>query len=270
MTKTPLLSLLTFSALLLACSSTQTEDNKTPDQAEDDNSSVKAEEIIQLAYEAHGGELYETAEYSFNFRDKIYTFRNSYDEFAYSRLEVLTGQEVLDEMTNEGLTRHIDGEEIDLDDESAGRFSESINSVIYFATLPHKLTDEAVNLELYPETTIKGLEYQTVKVTFDQEGGGTDFEDEYMYWFRKGNYFMDYLAYNFQVNGGGVRFRAAFNQRNIDGIRFQDYENYSAEVGTNLEVLPALYEANELEQVSIIATENVVNLNAPDSLKQNP
>jgi hypothetical protein len=40
-----------------------------------------------------------------------------------------------------------------------------------------------------------------------------DFDDEYMYWI-KDTRKVDYLAYSYHVNDGGVRFRAAFNPSN--------------------------------------------------------
>ena len=47
-----------------------------------------------------------------------------------------------------------------------------------------------------------------------------------MYWFNKETFKPDYLAYDFHTDGGGVRFRKAYNERYVDGIRFVDYENY--------------------------------------------
>jgi hypothetical protein len=61
------------------------------------------------------------------------------------------------------------------------------------------------------------------------------------------------------VNDGGVRFRAAFNTRVIDGITFQDYINYEAPLETPLTDLPKLYVQGKLKEVSIIRTENVVH-----------
>ena len=99
--------------------------------------------------------------------------------------------------------------------------------------------------------------YDVIEVTFKQEGGGKDFEDQYYYWINKKSHTMDYLAYNYKVNGGGVRFRSSYNRRNVGGIIFQDYINYKAEVGTPLKDLPTLYENDKLKEVSRIDTENV-------------
>ena len=71
---------------------------------------------------------------------------------------------------------------------------------------------------------------------------------------------MDYLAYMYNVNGGGIRFRSYYNRRVIDGITFQDYVNWGAELGTSLDQLPHMYEAGTLKELSKIVTENVKNL----------
>jgi len=67
--------------------------------------------------------------------------------------------------------------------------------------------------------------YYKLKVTFDQDGGGDDFDDTYVYFFNKATFKPDYLAYDFHVNGGGMRFREAYNERYVNGIRFVDYNN---------------------------------------------
>ena len=146
-----------------------------------------------------------------------------------------------------------------LSTEDAGKYGEALNSVIYFATLPHKLQDASVHKTFVEETTIKGKKYDVIQVTFGQDGGGKDFDDEFHYWINKQTHKIDYLAYNYRTNDGGVRFRSAFNTRVIDGLTFQDYINYEAPLETDLKDLPKLYEQGKLKEVSQILTENVVN-----------
>jgi hypothetical protein len=69
---------------------------------------------------------------------------------------------------------------------------------------------------------------------------------------------MDYLAYNYQVNGGGARFREAYNIRTVEGLRVADYRNYKP-VPHSMEVavFDSLFEAGQMEQVSLIETENL-------------
>jgi hypothetical protein len=45
------------------------------------------------------------------------------------------------------------------------QYSEALNSVIYFATLPYKLQDASVNRKFIEETTIKDKQYDVVGVT---------------------------------------------------------------------------------------------------------
>ena len=124
--------------------------------------------------------------------------------------------------------------------------------------LPVGLNDAAVNKELMGKDSIDNKEYYEIKVTFDEEGGGEDHEDVYMYWIGTQNYQVDYLAYSFEVNEGGLRFRKAYNPRTIEGIRFVDYENYKMDnLSTSLDTLDDLYESRQLELLSKIETKNI-------------
>jgi len=220
----------------------------------------KGDSIINEAIEAHGGALYGTASYSFVFRKKQYTFANNGAEYQYSVTFEKGGDTFVDMLENNNFKRTANGQAVDLSQKDIDKYRQSLNSVIYFATLPHKLADESVYKSYKGNTIIKDQEYHVVQVTFAQEGGGDDFEDQYHYWVNADSKTIDYLAYNYRVNKGGVRFRAAYNPRVVDGVRFQDYINYKAEIGTPLFDLPALYEKGELEELSRIDTENVINI----------
>lgn len=245
--------------LIFSCNTNKKESQKEG-KTEDKKEVVlsKAEEVINKAIKTHGGELYDKASYTFFFRNKEYTFKNNGNEFKYILKKENDQKEIFfDVLQNGNFTRTINGEQVNLSEEDASKYGESLNSVIYFATLPHKLNDIAVNKTYKGEVQIKGDFYDAIQVTFKQEGGGKDFEDQYYYWINKKTNTMDYLAYNYKVNGGGVRFRSSYNRRNVEGILFQDYINYKAEVGTPLEELPLLFEENKLKEVSRIETENV-------------
>jgi hypothetical protein len=138
--------------------------------------------------------------------------------------------------------------------------TEALNSVIYFATLPHKLNDAAVNLGHGGTLTIDGRTYDALDVNFDKEGGGVDHDDNFRYWINQETHRIDYLAYDYLTNGGGVRFRSAYNPRVVDGVLFQDYINFKAPLGSALADLPSMFENETLEKLSVIATEDVVQL----------
>jgi hypothetical protein len=219
----------------------------------------KADSLVNEAVEAHGGDLYAKADYSFIFRAKKYRFKNDGNSFEYSSEVQKNDSLIKDVLINDTFERYINNNLQSLKKEDTGKYSEALNSVIYFATLPYKLQDTSVNKKFIEETTIKEKQYDVVGVTFGQDGGGKDFDDEFHYWINKQTHKIDYLAYNYRTNDGGVRFRAAFNTRLIDGVTFQDYINYEAPLETPLKDLPKLYEQGKLKEVSQILTENVVN-----------
>ena len=64
-------------------------------------------------------------------------------------------------------------------------YSESLNSVIYFALLPYKLSDKAVKVSYKQDVSILGKDYFEIEVTFDVEGGGKDHDDKFYYWVDK-------------------------------------------------------------------------------------
>jgi len=69
---------------------------------------------------------------------------------------------------------------------------------------------------------------------------------------------LDYLAYKYATNGGGVRFREAYNTRVVEGIRFVDYNNYKPEnKEVSLSELDQLFTEEKLKLVSKIETEKV-------------
>src|SRR5690606_35297194 len=108
------------------------------------------------------------------------------------------------------------------------------------------------------EDQISGEPYFEVKISFAEEGGGTDHHDEYMYWIHKENHTVDYFAYRFYTNDGGIRFRKAVNPRIIEGIRFVAYENYKIEnLSIPLAELDALYETGTLKLLSNIRNDSI-------------
>lgn len=217
-----------------------------------------AQEIVDKAIEKAGGENFERARIYFQFREMKYSSYRDNGVFELTRTFEDSLGEVRDVLTNEGFRRYRDGEEEALTDSLKTLYSSSVNSVHYFVQLPFGLNAPAVIKELVGESEIDGQPYYEIRVTFKQEGGGTDHEDEYMYWIHQEDYTVDYLAYRFYVNEGGIRFRRAYNPRRIEGLRFVDYENYKLEDNWQnipLQDLDELYETDELPLLSIIETE---------------
>jgi len=254
MTLKIVLPILFFTALIFfACS------KKLPTQITDPAAFGKS--VIERSIESHGGVKYDDAHYSFVFREKTYTFKNQNGGYKYTQNGVSKdGTKYFHVLENGNFKRIVDSQEEKLSEKKIRGYSNSLNSVIYFATLPHKLKDSSVNYLYKGKTTILNKDYFAVQISFDQEGGGDDHDDIYYYWVNVRNYRIEYLAYNFHVNGGGVRFRSAFHPQIVDGILFQDFVNYKAPKDTPLEVLPKMFEKKSLVKLSEIKTEQVKNL----------
>lgn len=217
-----------------------------------------AQQIVDKAIEKHGGDVFKNSRVSFTFRDVKYTARRQHGDFALTRTFPDSLGGITDSLTNSGFTRTIAGEQVPLTVAEDSMYSNSVNSVIYFALLPYKLNDAAVNKKLLGKTSINGEPYYEVEVTFEQQGGGADYQDRYIYWIHRDDYTMDYLAYRFHVDGGGTRFRQAQNVRTVNGIRFADYLNFgSADMQHPLEKYDSYFEADTLSKVSEINLEDI-------------
>jgi len=219
---------------------------------------VVAQAVIDKSIEVCGGELYGNTIRSFTFRDRSYILENGNDGQVLKRIFKNDSVHILDIRTSKKFERYVNDSLVQLQDSMANKYANSVNSVHYFASLPSGLNDPAVRKESLGEAIIKGKEYHKIKVTFDQNGGGDDFEDTYVYWFNKETWKPDYLAYKFFVDGGGMRFREAFNERYVNGIRFVDYNNYKTkDMETSILKIDSLFEAKSLVLLSKIELKDV-------------
>lgn len=217
-----------------------------------------AQEIIDKSIEVSQTDKLANATLAFDFRERRYVADRNYGNFKLKRITT-SGSEVLtDVLSNNGFQRLLNNEPFQVPDSMAVKYSESVNSVHYFSVLPFGLNDGAVNKKLLPEVTIKGRKYLKVEVTFDQNGGGVDFEDVFVYWVDKETFKVDYLAYLFHVNGGGTRFREVSKEHLIEGIRLVDYNNYKPNDPTiDVREMDKAFENNGLTKVSEINMENI-------------
>lgn len=219
---------------------------------------TKARAVVDSCIAAHGGEQYAHSCIRFDFREKRYIrFRNQ-DRYVFVRsFRDSTGHNIRDIIDNGRYYRTTDGKQIP-EPEKASAHKASLNAVMYFAMLPYRLHDPAVKLSGAEKTSIREEPYYRIRVTFREKGGGQDHEDIYMYWIHREDYTMDYLAYRYYVNNGGVRFREVMNTETVKGIRFQDYINYKpASIPENLQTLETLFEKKKLKEVSRIIKENI-------------
>jgi hypothetical protein len=242
----PLFLLLSF-CIIISC-------NKKPD---------KAQLIVNECIEAHGGKAFESLNISFDFRDKHYNLKNTKGDFLYERIgKDSVGNEIKDIFTNTKLERFIAGKKVAIADSMASKYKNSINSVAYFTLLPKPLNDDAVNKSYIGESQIGGQNYHKIKVTFNSENGGKDHDDVYVYWINQAAKTMDYFAYSYKVDGGGVRFREVIKSENIGGIRFQNYINYAPiDSSYSLENMDQAFTEGKLQEFSRIENLNLKEIN---------
>jgi hypothetical protein len=236
--------------LLMACENQSAQSNK--------QAPGKAQEIVDKAITRAGGDKFDKAIIDFDFREHHYRSERNDGIYLYTRIKEDVNGNVQDRLGNEGFQRFFNNTKVEVPDKMAVKYSNSINSVIYFALLPYGLNDEAVKKQYLGEVKLEDKDYHKIRVTFAAEGGGQDFEDVYIYWISKDDYEVDFLAYEFHTEGGGQRFRKAVNPRVINGIRFIDYINYKPKVeGLPVEKIDSLFLNNGLKQISEIVLENV-------------
>lgn len=217
-----------------------------------------AQKIVEKAIETAGGEKYLNSTIAFDFRERHYIATRNGGQYSYERITQDSSGTIHDFVANEGYHREVNGVKVEVPDSMAVRYTSSTNSVIYFALLPYGLNDAAVNKKLLGETTIKEKPYYLVQITFHPDGGGEDFEDVYLYWIHQKDFTVDYLAYSFaEADETSFRFREAYNPRTVNGIRFQDYINYSpADNSIPLDSAESFFKKGKLEELSRIETEN--------------
>jgi hypothetical protein len=220
--------------------------------------SDKAQDVVDKAIDTHGGKAFESFFLEFDFRDRHYTAARDGGFFEYTREFTDTTGRIKDVLSNDGFVRYRNDAPVEISDERKAAFTRSVNSVIYFMLLPFQLNDDAVNKKWLGETTIRGESYQVIQVTFDKAGGGEDHEDVFRYWFHSEKNTMDYFAYSYKTEGGGIRFREAINPRRVGGILIQDYINFRPEdESLPIDSLEPMFLAGRLRKLSEIRLENV-------------
>ncbi|WP_422104961.1 DUF6503 family protein [Winogradskyella sp.] len=229
---------------------------------EQPSKALTAKDIVNKSIEVSGGHLFDSSSVvviKFDFRDKSYKASHTPDGRVLSRFMLRDNDTILDFLKGNAFQRYINQVPVKVADSMIPRYSASVNSVHYFSVLPYGLNDKAVNKALIGEEQIKSKDYYKIKVTFNEEGGGEDFEDVFIYWVDKTTFKPDYLAYSYDEDDDkGMRFRVAYNERYVNGLRFVDYDNYKPK----RDALPLVdignaFDTNNLELLSKIELENV-------------
>jgi len=226
----------------------------------DKEKTLSAQDIVNNTIQISGGDKYLNAEIDFDFRDKHYRSVRESGKFQYERQFQDSIGTIKDVLNNDGFQRFINNEIAEIPDSMAVKYTSSVNSVHYFALLPFGLNDAAVNKSDLGNVTISDKLYHKIKVWFSQDGGGEDFEDVFIYWIDTETFKTDYIAYSYMEDDGiGIRFREAYNERIVNGLRFVDYNNFKSEdASIDLLSLDKAFEAGNLKLLSKIELENII------------
>lgn len=235
------------------------QDNHSLDEemslvATDEEDPLTAKNLINKAIEKNGLQDFDSIAVAFSFRDKWYRYQRLNGEFNYERwwVDSLNGQRIRDVLGNDGLVRYVDGNEVELEAKKRDAYSNSVNSVIYFAFMPWALADPSVDARLTGIDTILGDPLLHLTINFKTQDEH-DHSDDYEYWFSLEDYDIKYLAYA-HPSGRAPRFREAYNSRWIEGFRVRDYRNYTTanKEDLHVELLAAHFNSQNLKLLSII------------------
>ena len=217
-----------------------------------------AQEIIDASIRVSGLDKIANAKLSFNFRDKHYVALRNNGRFELNRVFINNNDTIIDVLSNSGFKRIKNSKPLQIQDAMASKFSESVNSVHYFSILPYGLNDKAVQKKLLGESKIKGDKYYKIEITFSKENGGVDYDDIFIYWIKKENFKIGFVAYRYNTNGGGIRFREVRKEHFIAGISLVDYNNYKPiNSSIKLNNLDRIFQKGELEKISEIKLEDI-------------
>lgn len=226
---------------------------------EDNSKSFTAKEITNKSIEVSGGDRFKSSMIKFIFRDRSYVAKRLKGKTSMVRMFIDNNDTITDFLSNSDYKRLIGNDYIKVSDSMTKLYAASVNSVHYFSVLPYGLNDAAVNKTLLGKERIGSKDYYKIKVTFDEEGGGEDYEDVFIYWIEEKSFKTKYIAYSYnEIDGVGMRFREAYNERYINGIRFVDYNNYKAEdLSVKLVDLGKAFDNKQLKLLSKIELEGI-------------
>ncbi|MDR9447734.1 MAG: DUF6503 family protein [Psychroflexus sp.] len=238
--------------VLLTFFSCQKASKDQPDKDQSDKP-LTTSQIIENAIVYSGKEKVENHKIKYVFRDKIYLSEGICGRFKFTRIDTI--RNVKDVYDKNELHRTVNDRKVSLVDTTATKIKSAINSVNYFVQLPYRLKDEAVMARRLKDDSINGKTYYQLEVKFKEVGGGEDHQDVYRYWFDQKDFSMDYLAYQFYTNDGGLRFRVKEKEKRKNGIVFQNYDNFKPKSQkVTLKTLSHAFQNNNLEKVSDIIT----------------
>jgi len=218
-----------------------------------------AQKVVDNAIDVVGGEQFKNSIIEFDFRDRHYKATRDRWKFQLERIWNDSVNHYRDLISNSGYQRYINDSLVKVPDSMARKYYRSINAVHYFSVLPYGLNDKAVNKKYLGEIELKGQPYHKIEVTFNQEGGGEDYKDIFVYWINKNSLQVDYFGYSYIENKEiGVRFRETIKRTKVNGLTLNDYNNYKpTDPTTPVYDLDQLFADNKLQLLSKIELRNI-------------
>jgi hypothetical protein len=221
------------------------------------NSNPSPQKIVDKSIHFYGMDDLENKALEFDFRQFHYSVNLNDDNWFYQRsfTDSISGK-VKDQLSNHGFAREVNGLVTPLSAKDSLKYAEAVNSVVYFALLPLKLNDDAVEKKYLKSVMVKGKDYDEIEVRFKKEKGGSHYDDIFYFWFDAKDHSMDYFAYS----KGGNRFRAINGLQKVgEKYYFQNYNNfeYNGKEKVALADYHILFEQDKLTKLSEIDLENI-------------
>ena len=218
-------------------------------------------EIVDRAIEHHGGEIYRSNSATLDVCSKSGCFhletRAYRDGFHYTVSGRSRDAELEVASSGEGLTVSKDGKPLVLGPGDDQRYRDWAMARIYFCFLPYRLNDPGVHKKDLGLVDWDGRRLHRVKVTFEPESS-TDATDQYIYWFDPESARLEYFAYSYDDNGGGLRFRRTVNHRRVGGVLFFDQENFGVEgPGLSVDAIDPAYVREKMRHISTVRLKEI-------------
>ncbi len=217
--------------------------------------------IVDRAIEHHGGEIYRHSETELDLCSKSGCFRLvtrvDGDRWVYTVSGRSGGSQLRVHSAHDALVVSRNGVEESVEAGKGQRYRDWAMARVYFCFLPFRLNDPSVYKQDLGVVDWNGRRLHKVKVTFEA-GTSTDAGDGYMYWFDPETARLEYFAYSFETDGGGLRFRRAVRHRRIGGVLFFDQENLGVDgPGLSVDAIDAAYVRDSLRQISTVRLEGI-------------
>ncbi|OAQ38840.1 hypothetical protein A5893_12405 [Pedobacter psychrophilus] len=215
------------------------------------------QKIVDKSIHFYGMDELDNKVLEFDFRQSHFSIDLNDKDWFYQRsfTDSVLGK-VKDQLSSRGFVREVNGLINPLSNKDSLKYAESVNSVAYFALLPLKLNDEAVEKKYLKSVMVNGKAYDEIEVSFKKENGGSHYDDKFYFWFDALDHSMDYFAYS----KGGNRFRAIDGLQKVgDKYYFQNYDNfeYKGKEKLPLSDYHILFEQDKLTKLSEIKLENI-------------